>query len=76
MDHGYRGHRPAGDPRRLLELLATCVPLEVFPHLADLFARRALTLKRGQATRRASYSFDGPEDALRIAKAHVQFLIW
>jgi hypothetical protein len=64
-----------GNPRWLLKLLAKCVPPDVFPHLVDLFERRELTLKRKGKPRRPSYDHNGPEDALRIARDHVQYLI-
>jgi hypothetical protein len=64
-----------GNPRRLLKLLAQCVPAYVFPHLVDLFERKLMPPDRGKP-RTPSYArhIEGPEAALRVGLAHVKHL--
>jgi hypothetical protein len=67
------------DHRPLLELLKTCVPAQVVPHIVDLFDRRQLTLKRGKSRSIPNYDWfsmtTGPESKLRLAKETIALLV-
>lgn len=59
----------------LLEVLAACVPAEVMPHLADLFARYQLKFKPGRQRQIPSYLLSLPEVIIAIGLNQTSALV-